>query len=51
LYDKVTNESLCGKTGQVKKENEIKNIKWRWINHTLKKPHGTITKHALSWNP
>ncbi|GFR92147.1 hypothetical protein ElyMa_006193500 [Elysia marginata] len=24
--------------------------RWRWIGHTLRKPHNKITRQALQWN-
>jgi hypothetical protein len=29
---------------------QIKNIKWRWFGHTLRKPADAIEKDALDWN-
>jgi hypothetical protein len=31
--------------------HQIKNRKWRWIGHALRKPTGTIEKDVLDWNP
>jgi hypothetical protein len=39
----VTNQQLIG--------NEIKERKWRWIAHTLRKTEGAIERAALDWNP
>ena len=32
---------------------EIKQRKWRWLGHTLRKGHGDLTNQALAmaWNP
>jgi len=30
--------------------NSIKERKWRWIGHTLRKPQGAIERHTLDWN-
>jgi hypothetical protein len=30
---------------------KIKNRKWSWIGHTLRKPSGITEKDALDWNP
>jgi hypothetical protein len=30
---------------------QIKERKWNWIGHTLRKPTGAIEKTALDWNP
>ena len=29
----------------------IKQRKFRWLGHTLRKGHGDITNQALTWNP
>ena len=29
----------------------IKQRKWRWLGHTLRKGHGDLTNQALTWNP
>ena len=30
---------------------QIRRKKWKWIGHTLRKPHNSVTKQALFWNP
>ena len=32
-------------------EQQMKEIKWRWIRHTVRKPQGAIQRHGLDWNP
>jgi hypothetical protein len=32
-------------------EQELRCRKWRWLGHTLKRPHESITRLAFSWNP
>jgi hypothetical protein len=49
-YDKVTNECLWKRTGQVNIEDKNRKRKWRWIGHTLRKPQTIITRQALSCN-
>ena len=49
--DKVHNTTLWESTGQIPIIDEIGRRRWRWIGHTLRKPAGTITRHALQWNP
>ena len=49
--DKVSNNTLWTKTNQLPVEIEIKQRKWRWIGHTLRKPTTSITRQALTWNP
>ncbi|GFR93084.1 guanosine-3',5'-bis(diphosphate) 3'-pyrophosphohydrolase MESH1 [Elysia marginata] len=49
--DKISNESLWKRTGQIPAGDEIGRRRWRWIGHTLRKPCGSITKNVLDWNP
>ena len=30
---------------------QISRKKWKWIGHTLRKPHNSVIKHALFRNP
>jgi len=32
-------------------KTQIRRKKWNWIGHMLRKPHNSITKQALIWNP
>ena len=48
--DKVSNTTLWERTKQLPVENEIKQRKWRWIGHTLRKPATNITRQTLTWN-
>ena len=45
--DKVHNNILWERTGQEPIDKEIGRQKWRWIEHTLRKPTRSITRHAL----
>jgi hypothetical protein len=36
-----------GKTGQAKKENEIRKRNWKWLGHTFRKPQGNQTGFVL----
>jgi len=49
--DKITNEELWRITHQKSIENQIKERKWSWVGHTLRKETGAIEKTALDWNP
>jgi hypothetical protein len=48
--EKILNEKLLHKTKQTPTEWQMKERKWRWISHTLWKPHGTVER-TLDWNP
>jgi hypothetical protein len=47
----ISNENLWGVTNQQPIGNQIKERKWRWIGHTLRKTEGDIERAALDWNP
>jgi hypothetical protein len=47
----IRNEDLWKRTGQDKISNQIKQKKFRWLGHTLRKDKDDITKHSLKWNP
>ena len=47
----VTNEELWRITKQKPIEQEIRERKWRWLGHTLRKEEKNITRQALRWNP
>ena len=49
--DRITNEILWERVGQEQVEIQILRRKWRWIDHTLRKPANSITRQALCWNP
>ena len=49
--DKIPNEEVWRRTGQVPVGIEIGRRRWRWIGHTLRKDGNSITKRALEWNP
>ncbi|GFS07345.1 hypothetical protein ElyMa_004728400 [Elysia marginata] len=50
-HDRVRNEEVWRQTGQKPVEEEIGMRRWRWIGHTLRKPHIKTTRQALQWNP
>ena len=49
--DKVSNQDLWQRAKQDPIPQQIGRRKWRWIGHSLRKPPGNITRHALEWNP
>lgn len=49
--DTISNNRLHERTGQLLMETVMKNRKWRWIGHTLRKPRQNITRKGLQWNP
>jgi hypothetical protein len=49
--DKISNANLRQRTNQAPIETEMIQRRWKWIGHTLRKPHKNITRQALSWNP
>jgi hypothetical protein len=49
--DMISNENLWDVTNQQPIGNQIKERKWRWIGHTLRKTEGAIERAALNWNP
>ena len=49
--DKIRNEQLWERTGQVPIQTEIGRRRWKWVGHTLRKGKNSITWQALQWNP
>ena len=49
--EKISNQELWRRTNQTPIINTIKERKWRWIGHILRRPPTNITRHALDWNP
>ena len=49
--DRVTNEEVLRKTGQIPVRDEVGRRRWRWIGHTLRKSGSCITKKVIDWNP
>lgn len=49
--EKISNTDLWSRTNQKPVGRDIKERKWRWIGHTLRKPIDNITRQALDWNP
>jgi hypothetical protein len=46
----ISNENLWDVTNQQPIGNQIKERKWRWIGHTLRKTEGATERAALDWN-
>ncbi|VDP64676.1 unnamed protein product [Schistosoma mattheei] len=46
--DTISNSLLWERTNQLPAEEEIRKRRWRWIEHSLKKPPNCITKLALT---
>uniref|UniRef100_A0A034VWX2 LINE-1 reverse transcriptase-like protein n=1 Tax=Bactrocera dorsalis TaxID=27457 RepID=A0A034VWX2_BACDO len=47
----ISNANLWTVTKQLPIHIEIRRRKWKWIGHTLRKPHDDISRTALDWNP
>jgi hypothetical protein len=47
----ISNEKLWEMTGQISINKEIRNRKFGWIGHTLRKDYSELCKAALQWNP
>ena len=50
-YDFVSNENLLERTGERRVEIDVKQRRWRWIGHILRRPKDSIARIALNWNP
>lgn len=49
--NRITNQDLYNKARIKPLTQIIKERKWRWIGHTLRKPQDSISRRALDWNP
>jgi hypothetical protein len=38
-------------TGETPTELQIKNRKWKWIGHAIRKDENAVERIALDWNP
>ena len=47
----ISNENLWARTQQTPVEEDIRQRRWRWLGHTLRKPPSNISRQALNWNP
>ena len=51
LPNRISNQDLWDRTSQLPPPTQIRERKWTWIGHTLRKDEGNITRQALRWNP
>lgn len=49
--ERISNDELHSRTKQRLVGDIIRQRKWRWIGHTLRKPPDDICRRALNWNP
>lgn len=49
--NKISNSNLHKMTGVKDIVDEIKQRRWRWFGHIMRKPANTIAKTALTWTP
>ncbi|CAH8430397.1 unnamed protein product, partial [Schistosoma haematobium] len=49
--DNISNSLLWERTNQLPAEEEVRNRRWKWMRHTLRKSSNRITRQALTWNP
>ena len=47
----ITNKELLERSDMIDIKSTIKQRKWRWLGHTLRKSPDDITRQALRWNP
>ena len=47
----ISNQELWARAKQRLIELEIRQRKWGWLGHTLRRPPGDVAKAALEWNP
>ena len=47
----ITNEDLWKEAEQKPIDHTIRERKWKWIGHTMRKEPSNITRQALRWNP
>ena len=47
----ISNQEMWARAKQKPTELEIRQRKWGWLGHTLRRPPGDIAKAALEWNP
>lgn len=49
--EKMSKSELWRRTRQKSVIQTIKERKWRWIGHILRRDHSNVTRQALEWNP
>lgn len=47
----ISNADLWQATDKLPANEEIRQKRWMWIGHTLRKPVNNITRQSLKWNP
>ena len=47
----ISNVNLLARCNMKEVRHMIKERKWRWLGHTLRKDPTDITRQALRWNP
>ena len=47
----ISNRDLLLRSNMTGVKTIVRQRKWRWLGHTLRKGQEDITKHALRWNP
>ena len=48
--NKIINAELLESSDMSDIKPTIKQRKWRWLEHTLRKGHDDLTNQALTWN-
>ena len=49
-HERISCDNLWERTRQKPIGKEIKNRKWGWIGHTLRRPEDNVARQALDWN-
>ncbi|KAL7723952.1 hypothetical protein ACLKA6_002020 [Drosophila palustris] len=49
--NRISNSDLWQLANEVPIQQQLMKKKWSWIGHALRKPHNSITRTALEWNP
>ena len=48
---KITNKEFFQRTGQRDITTVIKQKRWRWLGHVIRRDRDSITRTALKWTP
>ena len=51
VVNKISNTELLERSDMSNIKLTIKQRKWRWLGHTLRKAQDDITNQSLKWNP
>ena len=49
--ERISNNELWRRTKQIPITDVVRQRKWRWIGHILRRDHSCIARHSLDWNP